>query len=244
VAVPAPETRSVMLGGQRIPYLLRVSARARRIRLVVRPETGLEVVVPHGAPTNAHEALLREKGRWIATTLERVARETAAAMPPPLVSGRRLAFAGREFELAVRTGAPAGRYRATLTGGTLTLTLPSDQPEVVRVALEHWYRRQAPALFAERLHICNLPYVFSYGRVSIKGQKSRWGSCSKQGNLNFNWRLLLAPLAVLDYVVVHELCHLKELNHGPRFWKLVARGCPAYAAHRRWLRQHGLELVF
>lgn len=244
VEVPPPESRSVLLGGQRVPYLLKVSARARRVRLVVRPETGLEVVVPHGMPASAHEPVLHEKGRWILTTLERVAREVAAATPPPLVSGRRLPFGGREIALEIRTGAPQGRYRATLSGGTLTLTLPGDQPEVARVALERWYRRQAPTIFTERLRICNQHYGFTYGRVSIKGQKSRWGSCSKLGNLNFNWRLLLAPMAVLDYVMMHELCHLKELNHGPRFWKLVARGCPEYAAHRRWLRQHGRELVF
>jgi predicted metal-dependent hydrolase len=244
VELPAPEARSVVLGGQRIPYLLKVSARARRVRLVVRPEQGLEVVVPYGMPPNAHEPVLREKGRWILTTLERVAREVAAATPPPLASGRRLPFAGQEIALDLRSGAPAGRYRAALCGATLTLTLPNDQPEVARAALEHWYRRQAPAIFAERLRVCNQPYGFTYGRVSVKGQKSRWGSCSKLGNLNFNWRLLLAPPAVLDYVVVHELCHLKELNHGPRFWKLVERGCPDYAAHRRWLRQHGRELAF
>jgi predicted metal-dependent hydrolase len=107
-----------------------------------------------------------------------------------------------------------------------------------------WYRRRAAAIFAERLAICNAIYNFHYERVSIKEQKSRWGSCSRQGNLNFNWRLLLAPLPALDYVVIHELCHLKEMNHAPAFWRLVARGCPDYQTHRRWLRLHGRELRF
>jgi predicted metal-dependent hydrolase len=232
-----------MLGGQHVPYILRVSARARRLRLVVRPGSGLEVVVPRGLSPAAHEPFLREKERWILATLERVTRESAAAAPQPVVEGRRLSFAGRELRLALRTGAPAGRFRAGLSSDTLTLTLPHSDPELARSALEVWYRRQAPRVFAERLHVCNQRYGFSYGRVSVKGQKSRWGSCSRLGNLNFNWRLLLAPLPVLDYVVIHELCHLKELNHGPRFWKLVALGCPDYAAHRRWLRVHGKELV-
>jgi predicted metal-dependent hydrolase len=80
--------------------------------------------------------------------------------------------------------------------------------------------------------------------VTIKEQKSRWGSCSRAGNLNFNWRLLLAPLPVLDYVLIHELAHLKELNHAPKFWRLVAAACPNYEAHRRWLREHGRTLRF
>jgi predicted metal-dependent hydrolase len=125
----------------------------------------------------------------------------------------------------------------------LTLTLPEAGPVIARRALEAWYRRQADTIFAERLAHANGIYGFQYARVSVKAQKTRWGSCSKLGNLNFNWRLLLAPLSVLDYVVVHELCHLKELNHSARFWQLVARGCPDYAVHRRWLRQHGRELV-
>jgi predicted metal-dependent hydrolase len=234
----------MLLGGRALPYTLVASARARRVRLVVRPEMGLKVVVPLGMPAHAYEQVLRDKERWIFATLERVARESAAVAPPPLVAGRRLPFAGRELALEILVGGRAGHYRAVLSDHALTLTLASDHPDVVRTALELWYRRQAPAIFAEQLRIQNRTYGFTYGRVSVKGQKSRWGSCSKLGNLNFNWRLLLAPLAVLDYVVVHELCHLKELNHGPRFWKLVARACPDYMVHRRWLRQHGRELVF
>lgn len=233
--------RSIALRGQTIPYLLKVSARAHVVRLVVRPETGLEVVIPRGVARTTYEAVVREKERWIFTTLERVAREHVA--PAPLAAGRRLPFAGREVTLALQTGAPPGRYRASLNGDILTLTLPTDDSELARAALEAWYRRQAHAVFAARLDHCNQSYGYAIGRVSIKGQKSRWGSCSKLGNLNFNWRLMLAPLPVLDYVVIHELCHLKEMNHGARFWALVARACPDFATQRAWLRRHGRELI-
>lgn len=242
--VPPPEARSVTLSGQVVPYVLKVSAQARHVRLVVRPESGLEVVVPRGVAPTAYEPVLHDKARWIVTTLERVALESANVQPPPLVSGRTLPFAGRELTLELRGGAPAGRFRAHLQGASLTLALPEVSTELARTALEAWYRKQAHAIFATRLALLNQSYGFTFGRVSVKSQKSRWGSCSRLGNLNFNWRLLLAPLPVLDYVVVHELCHLKELNHAPRFWKLVARGCPTYAEHRRWLREHGRELTF
>ena len=114
----------------------------------------------------------------------------------------------------------------------------------MRAALAAWYRKQARTIIAERLTLWNAQYRFTFGRVSIKEQKSRWGSCSRAGNLNFNWRLLLAPLPVLDYVVIHELAHLREHNHGPGFWALVQSACPQFRVHRRWLKVHGHELRF
>ena len=82
----------------------------------------------------------------------------------------------------------------------------------------------------------------AYDRIAIRDQRTRWGSCSARGTLSFNWRLVLAPVEVLEYVVVHELCHLREANHSPRFWRLVERARPTFAAERAWLRRHGWEL--
>ncbi len=130
----------------------------------------------------------------------------------------------------------------TLANDTLTLTLPREDETLARAALERWYRRQAHAVIEERLAHWNSHYGYTWTRIAIKEQKTRWGSCSRQGALNFNWRLLLAPLPALDYVVIHELCHLKEPNHGPRFWALVAQACPDHRVWRGWLRQHGHEL--
>ena len=242
--LPLPEVRAIVLGGRSIAYTLRVSARARILRFVIRPERGLEVVAPRRTSKARIEQALREKARWIATTLDRVEREAAAAVPPPLADDLALPFMGRVLTLRLQTGAPNGRFRARLSGDTLTLTLPDTAQETIRAALTRWYRYEARGIFDERLALWSATYRFTYGRVSIKEQKSRWGSCSRQGNLNFNWRLLLAPLPVLDYVVIHELCHLKELNHSARFWQLVAVACPTYATHRRWLRQHGQQLRF
>jgi predicted metal-dependent hydrolase len=217
--------------------------RARRISLRISPAKGIELVLPRGASVVRGEALLREKSDWVRRTLERMQRVSPAPDLPPLASGRVLTFAGQPLTVSLRNGAPAGRVRAQRSGDVLHLTLGTLSEETIRAALVAWYRRHAPSIFAERLQLLNR-FGFRYGRVSIKEQKSRWGSCSRAGNLNFNWRLLLAPLPVLDYVVVHELAHLKEANHGPRFWALVAGVCPDHRVHRRWLREHGHELRF
>jgi predicted metal-dependent hydrolase len=238
----APVGRSVELSGRRVEYALRVSPKARRLRIVIRAGSGLEVVVPRGMPLRAHEPFLQEKSAWIVQTLDRLRTAVPVTEPPALEDGRRLRFANRELTLHLLGGNRAGHYRATLQADTLHLSVPDLSQATIRRALEHWYRRQAAPIFRERLERYNRVYQYQYGRVSIKAQKTRWGSCSRQGNLNFNWRLLLAPLPVLDYVVVHELCHLRELNHAPPFWRLVAVACPEYASHRRWLREHGRGL--
>lgn len=240
---------TITLDGRELVYTLRESPRARRLHLRIRPEGELEVVVPRRTARARIEEVLREKAGWINATLARLAREAAALPTPmPLVHGQTLPLAGRELRLALLLAAPAAprpRTRLTRTrliGETLAISVADGRQETVRAALEAWYRAQARAVFAERIAHCNAAYGFTFGRVSIKEQKSRWGSCSRAGNLNFNWRLLLAPLPVLDYVVYHELAHLKEMNHSPRFWRLVARACPEYETHRAWLRRHGRTL--
>jgi predicted metal-dependent hydrolase len=234
---------TILLDGRELAYTLRESPRARRLRLLIRPEGGLEVVVPRRTTRARIEDVLRAKAGWIDATLARVAREAAALpAPAPLAHGQTLLFAGRELRLALLLAAPGKRSHTRLTGQTLVLTVADGRQETIHAALEAWYRAQARAVFAERIAHCNAAYGFTFGRVSIKEQKSRWGSCSRAGNLNFNWRLLLAPLPVLDYVVYHELAHLKELNHSPRFWRLVAQACPDFETQRAWLRHFGRTL--
>lgn len=116
-----------------------------------------------------------------------------------------------------------------------------------RPKLEHspaYYKARARVVIRERLSHFNQHYQFDFNRVFFRDQKTRWGSCSSQRNLNFNWRLILGPSEVLDYVVVHELCHLKEMNHSPAFWSLVEVQIPDHKKWRRWLRENHLLLTF
>ena len=104
-------------------------------------------------------------------------------------------------------------------------------------------RREARAVVTEVAEAEARRLGVTYTAIQIRDQRTRWGSCSPRGTLTFNWRLVLAPYAVLDYVVVHELCHLREANHGPGFWHLVAQARPGYKVPRAWLRRHGHELL-
>ncbi len=119
----------------------------------------------------------------------------------------------------------------------------SGLSEIQRSALEKRYREAAHSYFPERVkHYAAMLHV-TYGKITIRDQKTRWGSCSSRGNLNFNWRLMLAPPRVLDYVVVHELCHRKHMDHSPAFWQKVAGILPDYKALRKWLKDNGNTLI-
>lgn len=238
-----PQHRTLELSGSTITYLLKVSSRARRLRLAVRPDTGLEVTTPKGVPLVRIEAVLHEKAAWIESTLQRFAAQAPAATAT-LHDGATISFGGMSLQLHLCQVVTATRIHIALAGTTLTMTTPQTDDATVRAALEAWYRRQARLIFAERVAHWNARFGFEHGRIAIKDQRSRWGSCSQSGNLNFNWRLLLAPREVLDYIVIHELAHLKEANHSPRFWALVATLRPDYKQQRRWLRLHGHELRF
>lgn len=108
---------------------------------------------------------------------------------------------------------------------------------------ERFYRAQAAEIFARKASYYAARMGVTYQRIAIRDQKTRWGSCSSKGNLNFNWRLVLAPVSVLDYVVVHELAHRREMNHSSRFWSIVEEIMPDYQTHRRWLRDQGDSLM-
>jgi len=121
--------------------------------------------------------------------------------------------------------------------------VPEDeQSEEIRAALENWYRQQAKEYIAERTAILAAQHGFEYIGVKIRGQRTRWGSCSSKGNLNFNWKLMMVPAAAVDYVIIHELCHLRELNHSARFWALVRELCPNYKYWVRWLKEHSPQV--
>ena len=109
-------------------------------------------------------------------------------------------------------------------------------------AEQRLYRDKAREIFEQKVSYYAQMMGVSYGRIAIRDQKTRWGSCSGEGNLNFNWRLIFAPAGVLDYVVVHELAHRKEMNHSPRFWKVVEDTMPEYRKYQRWLKENGRGL--
>ena len=158
----------------------------------------------------------------------------------PVNEGSRICVEGRGLALHLK---PGSRIRAEIGDDEMILHLPdAENDECVRAAIRQVLSRRALARIRERLnHYAPLIGV-EFGRVAIRDQKSRWGSCSAKHNLNFNWKLIMAPPQALDYVVIHELCHLIEFNHSRRFWSLVEKQMPEYEVWKKWLKAHGAEL--
>jgi predicted metal-dependent hydrolase len=214
-------------------YTVRRSQRARRVRVTVDPQAGVQVVLPARAPAREAAAAVAQLRGWI----ERRLAEVDAVRDQVAARGDTVPYLGTDLRLV----AEPGRTRVHRRGDELLV--PAGDPAAAREAIERWYRRQARDEIAPRMDVAAGALNRTYRSLSIRAQKTRWGSCSSTGAMSFNWRLLLAPEPVLDYVVWHEACHLVHMDHSPRFWAAVARNCPGYEQPRRWLRRNGATLV-
>lgn len=216
-------------------YKVRRSSRAKNIRINVDRE-GVVLVVPERVAMRHGHDFVVERADWIRGSLERFDRERAAIVERELADGAEVPLLGSSLFLRVLRG-PSGRVHRS--GDVLRVHVPDDRRETVAGALERWYRREARIECAERLNAVVARNGTEYERVTIRDQKTRWGSCSSSGTISFNWRLLLAPEAVLDYVVEHEAAHIEVRDHSRRFWSLMDERVPDWRDHRRWLSQHG-----
>jgi predicted metal-dependent hydrolase len=214
-----------------LSYNVRRSDRARRVRVTVDRRGVVEVVLPRRAPERAAEEAVGELRPWIDRRLAEVGRQRAAV----LARGETLPYLGQTLTLH----SEPGRTRVTRRGDRLFVPLGAQRP----AAIERWYRQRARAEIQPRLDRACALAELAYTRLSIRDQRTRWGSCSRSGALSFNWRLLLAPESVLDYVIWHEVCHLAVMDHSPRFWALVSRYCPDHREHAAWLRRNAGTLV-
>lgn len=222
-------------------YTVRFSARRRYPAVVVYPDLRVEVVAPPGTPLTAMDDLYRRKSVWVARTLERFRAQSCPVIERQYEPGERFLFAGRErvLEFEERDG-----YAARIDGAALRVPVqPGTAPDEVRERVINLYREAAveaiePLLerHAHRMTLAPPPF-------RVKLLRRRWGSCSRAGRLNFNLRLAMAPPDELEYIVVHELCHLVHLDHSPAFWRTVGRYLPDYAARKAALRDGSWRYV-
>ncbi|MBK8783456.1 MAG: M48 family metallopeptidase [Anaerolineales bacterium] len=212
-----------------------VRSKRRTIALIVERDGSLTVRAPRRAAVADIHSFVLEKQEWIIRTQERF-RSLAEAPKREYKDGEAFQFLGSEYELRlVKPQRPALKFEDGFTLGS------TAQTRAERVFTQ-WYKEQSYIVIAGRVGVFSAQYGFSPRQVKISSARTRWGSCSPDGTLNFTWRLVMAPLEVVDYVVVHELVHLRVKDHSSRFWREVERIMPEYKERRKWLRIHGEKL--
>lgn len=240
------ETKRIALGSTLFEYTLRRSQRRRKtVEIVVDPVDGVRVAAPASVTDAEVEGFVRRRAAWIIRRLASVRNSSEAIVPREWVTGETLLYLGRQYRLRVVDGDGPGE-RVRLAGRWIDVRLPSQDTAVpqthdIVLAVERWYRRCAERKLKERVRVYAARLGVTPGRMLVGSQAKRWASCGADGTLRFNWRIIMAPLSVVDYVVVHELCHLRHANHGRRFWEAVAAVMPDHGVRRDILRREGLR---
>ncbi|TLS78291.1 M48 family metallopeptidase [Mariprofundus erugo] len=222
-------------------FLAEVIRTSRRKTATIKVEAGkVSVVAPEDLPAAKIEEVIAKKNRWIKEKLL-IHSQAMAVKPKEYVSGESFSYLGKNYRLKVVSGSPAC---VKLLNGYLVVETPEPlNPIKTQRLIEGWYREHAEQKFREKSRRYAKQIGVTPASIGIKTFKSRWGSCSPDGHILYNWRVIMAPNRVVDYVVVHELCHLIHHNHSPEFWKAVAKVVPEYQMDKDWLKNHGDRLI-
>ncbi len=236
---------AIELSGQTIEYRLRQSKRAKRLSIRFKPHAGFEVVYPVGKSQLEAIAFFEAQQSWVLKTWgEAQSKEKAIRQSRQYVNGAELLWLGGCISLQLLADGDNAFY--AFKESQLEITLPQrlhEDQSLIHKIVADFYRAQAKRYLPARTRDLAQLHGFRYKMVRVKNQKTRWGSCSAKQNINLNMRLMMAPDSVIDYVIIHELCHLRELNHSPAFWALVASFCPDYRRWKAWLQRHGASLA-
>ncbi len=227
--------------GEDIPYTIEVSNRSRKVRIVADSTLGIRLVVPNNSNNALNFRFFESKIDWVFGEWKRIeqVQKKQSKYLLPLLEKNSIMYLGKEYQLVIDVGK---KINPPVSIEDEVLVVRCVLPELAEGILTRWFRRQARAVIAGALEVYRSKMELEYNSLTIKDQKTRWGSCSSAGNLNFSWRLVMAPKPVLDYVVVHELAHIVQMNHSSKFWDLVISIMPDYKLQLNWLKENGVGL--
>lgn len=224
----------------------------RRLSLTIRLDGTVQLKAAVQTPMRQIVRFLEDHVDWIKRTSQKFDKEREKFPPAQFVEGETFLFEGQNLRLHFEPGQQS-EFQFEFGPRLLIVRVPPSQwtgdfnkkahPEIQK-SLAQTARRRACDVLVRRLHHWMNVIGLRPTQISIRGQKSRWGSMSSERHMSLNWRLVAAPIEVIDYVIIHELCHIRHHNHGPQFWRLVANFDPKYREHRGWLRHHHLAFAY
>jgi predicted metal-dependent hydrolase len=228
---PASSVVHLSVGPQSLPLLMVRNPRARRYLLRLRSDGTARVTIPRGGSTAVARQFVERHAAWLERELQRL--QTQPRKPAAWTIGMQILLRGN----AVRIEAGFNSETKTVRFGGEAVRVP-DPVADLRPAIEGHLRRLATRELPPRVLELAARHGLTVRRITVRSQKSRWGSCSRRGTISLNWRLIQTPAFVSDYICLHELMHLRQMNHSPGFWREMERVCPDYRMARHWLKEH------
>jgi predicted metal-dependent hydrolase len=236
------EKCSVKIRDNKIDYTV-VKTKRKTIGITIDMNGEVKVSAPLHISEKQIEETIQKKANWIIKKLDEVRKMNLKVVYKEFVRGEKFLYLGKEYTLEI-VEEDLSKVEIYMQDDTISVHIARELPEeirkqVIKEILIEWYRQRFAEIVKERIEKYSTQLKVVPCKVVIKDQKTRWGSCSSKGNININWRLVMVPIDIIDYVVVHELCHLKIMNHSRDFWNLVESIVPDYRGKREWLKVNG-----
>ncbi len=216
-----------------------IRTKRKTIALIVNEKGEVIIRAPKRATKREINALVKKHAGWIVKKRAEARKNQETFASRQFVEGEEFYFLGKNYVLQY-----TGSEKSTLRLWGEKLQIANSAQEKAKIVIEKWYKKEARQIFTERVNFYAEKYGFEYKKLKLSSAKRRWGSCSSIGNINLTWRLVMAPPEIIDYVVVHELCHLREQNHSKAFWVQVGAIMPDYKVRRKWLKENGRRFTW
>ncbi len=231
---------SYQYGTEKIEFDV-IFANRKTLTIEVEAPKSITVVAPEGKTAEEIIETVQSKSKWIVQKLFEIREMEYRKRDKQYVNGESFIYMGRNYSLQIILDEKNTFPEAKMVRGKFMVTNITKDPETVKKAIENWYWDKAKRKVNERVKYYQSQFDMKPKRVIIKDQKKRWASCTKDHQLMFNWKCIMAPSPVLDYIVVHEMCHMVHMNHSKEFWHLIKRILPNYEQRKDWLKNNGIR---
>jgi hypothetical protein len=236
----------IQIGATKIDYNLKFTNREKTIGLHIDIDDGLSVYAPKHLSIDQVEKKLYKKSKWIIKNIDKISEIKINLSQKEFLAGEKFLLRGRNYKLKVISKEDT-QPTLDFYKGIFTATLPKglsdeDHKIILKPLFLKFYQKKSEEIIKERIKKYEEYFNDKPGKIRIKELKNKWGTCTGKNNISLNWRLVFAKTSIIDYVVVHELCHLKHKNHSKKFWREVEKILPNYKESKNWLRIHGNTL--
>lgn len=220
-----------------------IKSNRRTISIMIPPTKEVIVRAPKQISPEQIKNIIKSNADWIVKKLSDMP-DTIKPMKEDYAQGDKILYRGKEYIIKIKKGMEIKKSSIVLEDNEIVVVRKTNETKKTKELLLEWYKSNAKCLVKERVAFYMPQINQPMGEIRIKSQRKRWGSCSGKGNLNFNWKIIMMPDEMFDYIIVHELCHLKHLNHSKLFWEYVKRILPDYKVREYWIKENTFKLDF